>query len=219
MTVELNEMLQQSDMTEFQTYVQMRGEQFWHTNVKVNPHSLQLHDQLGYKGDALVVMGNNSLKRGVIQLFHNIPSSGHPGIANTRALISRDYCTISTDRSWYVTRYLTCSRNTSFMTLCYPLQPEKLFILRSRNEKSHQLLAVWGSVVEVDNFEVNDHLAVEVQSIVPHQATVSGRGQRKKKPSKPFGGLDWGLGRVHIASCTYYIAQHRRRQFLPFLRL
>ena len=47
------------------------------------------------------------------------------------------------------------------------------------------------AVVEDDDFEVNDHLAVEVQSIVPHQATVSGRGQRKKKPSKPFGGLDW----------------------------
>ena len=51
-------------------------------------------------------------------------------------LIYGDYCTISTDRSWYVTRYLTCSRDTSFMTICYPLQPENLFILRSRNEKS-----------------------------------------------------------------------------------
>ena len=32
----------------------------------IDPHSLKLHDQLWYKGNALVVMGDNSLKRGVI---------------------------------------------------------------------------------------------------------------------------------------------------------
>jgi len=47
------------------------------------------------------------------------------------------------------------------------------------------------AAVEDDNFEVDNHLAVEVQSIVPHQPTVSGHGQWKKKPSKPVGGLDW----------------------------
>ena len=32
----------------------------------IDPHSLKLHNQLWYKGNALVVMGDNSLKRGVI---------------------------------------------------------------------------------------------------------------------------------------------------------
>jgi len=47
------------------------------------------------------------------------------------------------------------------------------------------------TVVEDDDFKVNDHLAVEAQSIVLHQATASGHGQQKKEPSKPFGGLGW----------------------------
>ena len=39
-----------------------------------------------------------------------------------------NYCTISTDRSWYVTRYLTCSRGTLFVASCCPLQGENLFV-------------------------------------------------------------------------------------------
>ena len=46
------------------------------------------------------------------------------------------------------------------------------------------------TVVEDEDFEPSDHLVVETQLTVPNQ-TISGRGQRKKKPSKPFGGLDW----------------------------
>jgi hypothetical protein len=46
--------------------------------------------------------------------------------------------------------------------------------------------------VEDDDFRPDDHLpaVVKTQLAVSSQ-TVSGRGQRKKKPSKPFGGLDW----------------------------
>jgi len=47
------------------------------------------------------------------------------------------------------------------------------------------------AVVEDDDFGPDDHLpAVEMQLTVSSQ-TISGRGQWKKKPSKPFGGLDW----------------------------
>jgi hypothetical protein len=47
------------------------------------------------------------------------------------------YCTIPTDHSWYVTRYLTCSWDTLFMTSCYPLQPENLFIHTKFRSKNH----------------------------------------------------------------------------------
>ena len=48
------------------------------------------------------------------------------------------------------------------------------------------------AVVEDEDFRPDVHLpaVVETPLIVPSQ-TISGRGQRKKKPSKPFGGLDW----------------------------
>ena len=39
----------------------------------------------------LVVVGNNDLKRGVISLYHDFPTAGHPGQRKTLASITRDY--------------------------------------------------------------------------------------------------------------------------------
>ena len=79
----------------------------------IDHHDLKLHNQLWYKGNALVVVGNNSLKRGVIRLFHDLPSAGHPGIANTRALINRDYWwpNMPQDVEEYVKGCATCQAN------------------------------------------------------------------------------------------------------------
>jgi hypothetical protein len=54
-------------------------------------HSLQKKGELWTKGDALVVVGNNDLKRGVITLFHNSTTAGHPGITKTLALTKAYY--------------------------------------------------------------------------------------------------------------------------------
>ncbi len=74
--------------------IQCRKEQIEHQE-EIQPwidhHSLRQHNQLWWKNDALVVVGNNDLKRGVIQTFHDPPSMGHPGIANTYTLTRRDY--------------------------------------------------------------------------------------------------------------------------------
>ncbi|SRR6266702_2140185 len=61
------------------------------TSSWIDHHSLQQHNQVWWKDDALIVVGNNNLKWGVIQSFHNPSSMGHPGIANTYALTRRDY--------------------------------------------------------------------------------------------------------------------------------
>ena len=57
----------------------------------IDHHNLCQHKQLWWKNEALIVVGNNNLKRGVIQSFHNPPTMGHPGIANTDTLTWRDY--------------------------------------------------------------------------------------------------------------------------------
>ncbi len=70
--------------------IQCREKQVTHANeIKpwIDHHNLRQHDQLWWKNDALVVVGNNDLKWGVIQSFHNPPTMGHPGITNTYALI------------------------------------------------------------------------------------------------------------------------------------
>jgi RNase H-like domain found in reverse transcriptase/Integrase zinc binding domain len=43
---------------------------------------------LWWKGGALVVVGNDNLKWGVLTLFHNSATAGHPGISNTIAAIT-----------------------------------------------------------------------------------------------------------------------------------
>ena len=46
---------------------------------------------LWWKDEALVVVGNNDLKKGVISLFHDPYTAGHPGIAKTTTLCSKYY--------------------------------------------------------------------------------------------------------------------------------
>jgi Integrase zinc binding domain len=59
----------------------------WHAqfNIKHQP------GDLWWKGDALVVVGNDDLKRGVLTLFHDSITAGHPGISNTIAMITPYY--------------------------------------------------------------------------------------------------------------------------------
>ena len=48
-------------------------------------------DGLHWYGDRLVVMEDSSLKRGVISLYHNSITAGHPRISNTMWAITRDF--------------------------------------------------------------------------------------------------------------------------------
>jgi hypothetical protein len=79
----------------------------------VDPHNLKKHDGLWWKDDALVVGGNNELRRGVIFHFHDTPSMGHPGIANTYALLRRDFWwpNMKKDVEEYVRGCATCQAN------------------------------------------------------------------------------------------------------------
>jgi hypothetical protein len=44
-----------------------------------------------WKGDALVVVENNNLRRGVLYHFHTLKTTGHPGITKTIQLIQPYY--------------------------------------------------------------------------------------------------------------------------------
>ena len=46
---------------------------------------------LYWYGDRLVIMDDLPLRRGVISLYHDSPTAGHPGISNTTWAIARDY--------------------------------------------------------------------------------------------------------------------------------
>jgi hypothetical protein len=55
-------------------------------------HGLRLDDQnYLWKGNALIVVENNDLRRGVLHHFHTSKTAGHPGITKTIQLIQPHY--------------------------------------------------------------------------------------------------------------------------------
>jgi hypothetical protein len=52
---------------------------------------LKVINDLYWYGDRLVVMDDLPLRRGVISLYHDSPTAGHPGISNTAWAIASDY--------------------------------------------------------------------------------------------------------------------------------
>ncbi len=83
--------------------------------IKRWANTYQLHQEHNtwWKEDALVVAGDNNLKRGVISAFHNPPYRGHPGIGNTIALLKRNYWwpNLKKDVEEYVKGCATCQAN------------------------------------------------------------------------------------------------------------
>jgi hypothetical protein len=57
----------------------------------VSAHHLSKQGRYWTKDGVIVVVGNNELKRGVIHLFHDSHTAGHPGIAKTTALVTKYY--------------------------------------------------------------------------------------------------------------------------------
>jgi Integrase zinc binding domain/Chromo (CHRromatin Organisation MOdifier) domain len=60
-------------------------------NCWCTAHQLSKQGNLWTHNGALVVVGNNDTKRGVISLFHDIPTAGHPGIMKTLLMTTKFY--------------------------------------------------------------------------------------------------------------------------------
>ncbi len=78
-----------------------------------NTYPLHQEHNTWWKEDALVVAGDNNLKRGVISAFHDPPYHGHPGIGNTTALLKQNYWwpNLKKDMEEYVKGCAVCQAN------------------------------------------------------------------------------------------------------------
>ena len=56
-----------------------------------NTFALKKVDKLFWYGDRLVVVEDLPLRRGIISLYHNSPTTSHPGISNTTWAVAQDY--------------------------------------------------------------------------------------------------------------------------------
>ena len=72
--------------------------------------SLKKVGNLYWYGDRLVIVDNLPLRRGVISLYHDSPTAGHPGISNTTWAIARDY--------WWPSMKQTITDYIKGCTLC-----------------------------------------------------------------------------------------------------
>jgi hypothetical protein len=75
-----------------------------------NTYPIKQEGQLFWYGDRLVIVDNTSLKRGVISLYHDLPTAGHPGISNTTWAIAQDYWwpALKKDITEYIKGCSTC---------------------------------------------------------------------------------------------------------------
>ncbi len=78
-----------------------------------NTYQLHHENHMWWKDTALVVAGDNNLKRGVISAFHDPPYRGHPGIANTAMLLKQNYwwLNLKRDVEEYVKGCTVCQAN------------------------------------------------------------------------------------------------------------
>ncbi len=108
-----------------------------------NTYQLHQENNTWWKEDALVVAGDNNLKRGVISAFHDPPYRGHPGIGNTIALLKQNYWwpNLKRDVEEYVKGCATCQANkinTHHQNLIY-------IPLRQTQKHSHLKSLQWTS--------------------------------------------------------------------------
>jgi hypothetical protein len=74
-----------------------------------------LHDA----GERIIVPGDVSLRTELIQLTHDVPHAGHPGIEKTVELLRRNY------------HWPSLRRVTEYMRMCIPCQQMKVFPLQA----------------------------------------------------------------------------------------
>jgi len=87
-----------------------------------NTHQLIKITSTWWKDNRIVVAGDNNLKRGVIQFFHDTPSAGHPRISNTYQLAKCNFWwpSMKQDVKQYVKGCVACQANK---TNTRPLKP------------------------------------------------------------------------------------------------
>src|SRR6266404_7386711 len=69
--------------------------------------------QMWYKEGRLVITGNVTERKKIVREFHDPPTAGHPGIAQTKDLIAQSYWwpQLQKDVEDYVKGYASCQAN------------------------------------------------------------------------------------------------------------
>jgi Integrase zinc binding domain len=104
-------------------------------------HSLTKNGRLWTKNSALVVVGNNDVKRGVISLFHDTSTAGHPGITKMLLMTAKYYWWPGMKE--FITNYVKgCTTCQMTKVNTHPSKPTLFPITAELNAHPFQTIAV-----------------------------------------------------------------------------
>jgi Integrase zinc binding domain len=104
-------------------------------------HSLTKNGRLWTKDGALVVVGNNDVKRGVISLFHDTSTVGHPRITKTLLMTAKYYWWLGMKE--FTTNYVKgCATCQMTKVNTHPTKPALFPITAEPNALPFQTIAV-----------------------------------------------------------------------------
>ena len=130
--------------------------------------------------DRIVVAGDNDLKRGVIQAFHDSPTAGHPGISNTYAMMKKDlwWPNMKQDIEEYVKGCAGCQMNK---INTQPLKPDMIPIT-SEHTLPFQTIAM-DFITKLPKsgkydtiLTITDHDCSKAAIFIPCQETITAEG-------------------------------------------
>jgi hypothetical protein len=148
------------------------------------------HDNYFYYNDALIVVEDNSLRKGVLHTFHTSPTAGHPGIYKTLALIQPHYWWPNMKN--FVTTYIkgcaTCQMNK---INTHPTRPP-LFPITPTSSLPFQTIAVdFITKLPLSHgydtiLTITDHNVSKASIFLPCQETIDAEGVAKLYATNVF---------------------------------
>src|ERR1700761_4986924 len=145
-----------------------------------NTHQLTKEGSFWWKNDQLVVAGDNNLKRGVISLFHDKPSAGHPGITNTYKLARKGFWwpNMKQDVEQYVKGCGACQANKintrPLKPAMIPITPEHLLPFQTVTVDFITKLPKSGKYDTI--LTITDHDCSKAAIFIPCQETITAEG-------------------------------------------
>ena len=143
-------------------------------------HNLTHSDNLWWKGDALVVIGNNDLKKGVLHFYHDTPVAGHPGISNTFSLLKCDYWWPNMKQ--FVTDYMKgCAQCQANKVNTHRTRPP-LYPIKPQNTYPFETIALdfITKLPESRGFDtiltITDHDCSKAALFIPYREEIDGPG-------------------------------------------
>src|SRR5712672_160342 len=185
-------------------------------------HSLSQTGKLWSKDSTLVVVGNNELNRGLISLFHDSPTAGHPGITKTLALMKPYYWWPS--MKGHITEYIKgCATCQMTKVNTHPTKPPLFPITSEANALPFQTISL-DFIVKLPVSDgkdtiltITDHDCSKAALFIPCNETIDAAGVAVLYTTQVF--PHYGLPKKVISDRDTWFASNFSRELCDILKI